>query len=235
MDIAQDIYGILTKRRYNRDEPFLKEQIILRISKFVKLKKPIKLVGFWGIGQKDHPNWADLASCKFLDELRSEIKAIYSPGIEFVFIFAKGHGVHNGIKQIMIESYVKDIVAIFEKYDFKWVDLNELWKKYDISLEKIENLTTKKQEGWWGKVKQASLIEHNAKKRNRRLESKEAAQMYYIMRDLEKEMLEAEFSDAIFHAFSDSRLRSVLPNMPTLYFYARKGWSDTPWFVTKEK
>jgi len=55
------------------------------------------------------------------------------------------------------------------------------------------------------------------------------------MRDLEKKMLEKEFADAIFYTFSDSKWKCVLPNLPTSYFYSRKGWSDAPWFITGEK
>ena len=71
--------------------------------------------------------------------------------------------------------------------------------------------------------------------RNQHLNPKIAAQKYFIMRSLEKEMIEKEFSNSIFHAFSNSRLRNVLPNLPTLYLYSRNGWSDTPWFITKDK
>jgi hypothetical protein len=51
------------------------------------------------------------------------------------------------------------------------------------------------------KVENHQTIEKNAKNRNSRLSSKEAAQKYYIMRDLEKEMLEKEFPNSIFHTF----------------------------------
>ena len=55
------------------------------------------------------------------------------------------------------------------------------------------------------------------------------------MRDLEKEMLEKEFSGFIFHAFTNSNLKNVLPNMPTLYFYSKLGRFKAPWFIVSEK
>jgi len=124
---------------------------------------------------------------------------------------------------------------IFKKFDFKFIYLDPLWKKYGINFEKIDAIFGQQEKNWWSKIENHKMIENNAKNRNTRLSQKIAAQKYYIMRSVEKEMLEKEFSDSIFHAFSDSKLREVLPNLPTLYFYARKGWSDTPWFVTEER
>ncbi len=235
MTVEEEVYEILTKKSYNRDEPYLQDKLKERFHDFISHNKPIKLVGFWGVGPKQKPNWADLASGEFLQKLDDEVKKVYLPGIEFTFIFATLHGVHNGISRESIDSYTTEMEKIFQKFKFKFIYLDSLWKKYKISFKKIDSLFERKEKTWWSKVENHSVIEHNAQNRNQRLSPKIAAQKYYIMRDLEKEMLEKEFSDSIFHAFSDSRLRNVLPNLPTLYFYARRGWSDTPWFVTTEK
>ena len=235
MDKVSEIYAVLKKRRYNREKPYLTEDLKARLTYFVENDLSIKLVGFWGVGFKEKANWSDKASCEFLLQLNNEVKLIYPKGIRFVFIFATMHGIHNGVEKSTINSYVDDIKVLFEKYSFESIYLETLWEKYGISFEKINELFDKKSADWWEKVENAELIETNAKNRNERLTSREAAQKYFIMRTLEKDMLEKEFPESIFHAFSDSRLREVLPDMPTLYFYARKGWSDTPWFVTGEK
>lgn len=230
-----EIYDIITKKRYNRDEPNLKKKVIDRIKRFVSKQKTIKLVGFWGVGPKEKHNWTDIASCEFLEKLNKEVKKVYNPGIKFIFIFATQHGIHNGIEKKTINSYTKDIEKLFKKFSFKYIYLEKLWEKYNINFEKIDKIFKDKKRGWWEMVENHQTIEKNAENRNLRLSSEEGAQKYYIMRDLEKEMLEKEFPDSIFHAFADPKLKGVLPNMPTLYFYSRKGWSDTPWFVTKEK
>lgn len=234
MIIESKVYEILTKKRYNRDEPYLKNKLKERFDYFISKNMPIKLIGFWGVGFKNKPNWAEVASCEFLAQLNDEVKTIYAPGIEFTFIFATLHGIHNGITRENIDSYTKEMEKIFNKFGFKFIYLDSLWKKYGISFEKIDAIFEQKQENWWTKISNHKIIEKNAQNRNQRLDSKIAAQKYFIMRDLEKEMFEKEFSDFIFHAFSDSKLRNVLPNMPTLYFYSRRGWSDTPWFVIKD-
>ena len=235
MNKELEIYKIITKKSYNREEPNLKNKVIERIKSFVINQKPIKLVGFWGVGFKSKPNWADMTSCEFLDNLNFEVKKVYSPGIEFIFIFANQHGIHNGISKDSIISYTKNMEKIFRKFGFNYIYLDYLWKQYNISFEKIDRILKNKPKGWWCQVENHLIIEKNAENRNLRLSPKEGAQKYYIMRDIEKEMIEKEFSDSIFHAFADPRLKSVLPDMPTLYFYSRKGWSDTPWFVTKDK
>lgn len=233
LSLEERIFEILTRKNYNRDAPYLKDSLKERIHSFVAMNKPIKLVGFWGVGPKNNPNWADMASCEFLFNLNEEIKKIYHLGVEFIFIFATLHGVHNGIPIKTINSYTKKMEILFKKFGFKFVYLDTLWKKYGISFKKIDTLFLKKEDSWWSNVENAKMIEENAKNRNQRLNPKIAAQKYYIMRTLEKEMFEKEFSDSIFHAFSDSRLRNVLPDLPTLYLYGRKGWSNAPWFITE--
>ncbi len=231
MNNGAKIYAAIFTRKYCRDEPYQKDRLIELFNCFVADRQPIKLIGFWGVGSKSSPNSADLATCEFMNELNCEVKKVYSLGIEFTFIFATLHGIHNGYGEKTIKSYCTGMEKIFAKFNFKFIYLDTLWKKYGLSFEKIDDIFKNKPNGWWDKIENASLIETNAKNRNQRLPPKIAAQKYYIMRDLEKEMLEKEFSDSIFNAFADSRLRGVLPHLPTLYLYARRGWSNTPWFV----
>jgi len=233
-EIVEKIYSILIKKRYNRDDPSMTDNLQQRLTDFVGDNKPIKLIGFWGVGPKQHKNWADDASCRFLNELNQEIKKIYAPGIEFKFIFAINHGIHNGYSPTVFLTYVKDVIRLFDKYSFKYIYLNDLWQEYDINFEKINQLWKKQPKGWWNNIKNRELIEKNASNRNIHLDPITGAQKYFIMRSLEKKILEKEFPDSIFHSFSDSRLRNVLPDLPTLYFYAREGWSDVPWFVVGE-
>lgn len=234
MTVEAKIYELLIKKKYNRNEPYLKDELKKRIYYFISQNKPINLVGFWGVGPKHDPNWADLASCEFLAKLNEEVKKIYPQGIEFTFIFATLHGIHNGIAKDSIKHYTMEMEKIFKKFNFNFIYLEPLWKKYNITFERIDSIFEKKDTHWWDTIQNNKLIETNAKNRNQRLSPRLAAQKYYIMRDLEKEMFEKEFPRAIFHAFSDPSLRNVLPNLPTLYFYSRRGWSDTPWFITHE-
>ena len=50
------VFEILTKKRYNRDEPYLKNKLKERFHYFISHNKPIKLIGFWGVGPKSKPN-----------------------------------------------------------------------------------------------------------------------------------------------------------------------------------
>lgn len=231
MNVASKVYETLRKKRYSRDQPFLENKLKETISYCIKKNKPIKLIGFWGVGPKTQANWADEATGEFLARLNEEIRTIYPPGIKFTFIIATLHGIHNGINSETIKSYSKSIESIFKKYNFKFIYLDPLWKKYHISFKKVDKILEQQPRRWWSNIENHEVIEINAKKRNKRLKYKIAAKKYYLFRNLEKEMFEKEFPTSIFFAFADSILRNIFPKMPTLYFYSRKGWSDAPWFV----
>lgn len=229
---AAQICEILQKRRYRRDSAYLQDKMMERVKSFIEDNEPIKLVGLWGFGAKEKTDWADETSCTLLAGLNEEVRKIHPAGIEFIFVFAIPHALFNGIEKDKIESYKKSVEELFKKYRFKYLDATSLWEKYGVTFEKIEKVFCSKENGWWDGVKNAGLLEMKAKNRNVALSSKVAAKKYYIMRCLEKGILEEEFKDAIFHTFTDSGMRSVLPSMPTLYFYGiKRGRSDAPWFV----
>lgn len=230
-DVVSDILAVFKKRRYSRGTPHNAEEMAARLTRSIVRNEPIKLVGFWGVGPKPGPNRADEESCAFLNRLNDDIKKVYAPGIEFTFILAMEHGIYNGYQPEAIQSYTTGIQRLFGLYGFQYIHLSSLWKKYDISFEKIEHRFSAMPDGWWEEIGERHVIERNAANRNMRLPARLAAQRYFIMRQLEKKMFELEFPDHIFHAFSDPTLKDVLPDMPTLYLFSRNKWSNTPWFA----
>lgn len=232
MDLVSAICEILTKRKYNRSRAPLEEGVANCVSQSVNANTPIRLVGFWGAGQKTTRGSADEKSCLFFAKLNEEIKKIYPLGLEFTFIFATKHAEHNGYIGKGVDSYIQSVAEIFDEYSFKYVFLNNLWDKYGISFEKIDSVWTAKASDWWDSVSEKDSIEEKAGHRNKKYDAMTAAQKYYIMRDLEKDMLQTEFKGYIFHAFADPTMKQVLPNMPTLYFWGTEKWrSDAPWFM----
>ena len=58
-NLPEKIYKLLTKKKYNRGEPFLQGYILDLINISITKNEPIKLIGYWGAGPKNKPNWAD--------------------------------------------------------------------------------------------------------------------------------------------------------------------------------
>src|SRR3990167_8948215 len=167
-EYIEKIIEKLKGRKYNRERQQTKEQDYENaISYWVRKQLPILLVGFWGIGTKEKANKIDEASCKFLSELNNEIKEVYQPGIKFMFIFATQHARHNGIKEETMQIYIQGIKKLFKKYDFDYIYLEELWNKYKISFDSIDNIWKQKPKGWWEETIGREIIEKNAQIRNK--------------------------------------------------------------------
>ena len=230
--IQAKVYEILTKKRFCRDAPSRRPQLQGIIALAIRKGHPIPLVGFWGIGGKTRTSESDEACCEFLCSLRSQVQAVYPPGIRFMFIFATQHAVFNGYREDSIASYMGSVKSLFGKYVFEWVSLDGLWQKYGITLKLVDSIVASRPKAWWSRVRNHELLEKSASKRSKKKDSKEAAMRYYIFRRLESPMLQTEFKGWVFHTFSEAQLKNVLPSMPTLYLYATgKGRSESPWFI----
>jgi len=227
----EDILEIINKKRFRRDIPYKIDEVF-KLS--IIENKPIKMVGFWGIGTKGDPDKIDLEAIKHLQNLMKQVKDIFEPGLEFTFIIADKHGEMNGVPKELAEKYADSISKILLKNRFKVIWLSSLWEKYNISREKIKEELSKKSSEWWKRIENKELLLENASKFNHNKKPQDAVKFYLVMRELEKSMLEKEFNDYIFQTYSDSKMQMVLPNMSKIYMYARKGWSNAPWFC-KEK
>lgn len=232
MNIENIIFNEITRKKFNRDIVYKKKSIIDTIKKYTSEDKAIKLIWFWWVWAKKEANIYDIKSCENLYNLNKNIKRVYPKWLDMSFIFSTKHWEFNWYKRENIDLYVDSIKQIFNKLNFKYINLDDLWQKYEISIEKINNIYLNKEDKWWNNIENTDKIELNADKINKVYSKKEAAKKYFIMRDLEKNILEKEFKNYIFNTFSDSSMRWVLPDMATIYLYGIKKWSSqAPWFI----
>ncbi|MFH1848640.1 MAG: asparagine synthase-related protein [archaeon] len=225
------ILSVFMKKRYRRDRPTNTDKMLDRIKIAVDSNEPIRIIGFWGYGTKKRANPADIEACDHIKSLAHEIEEVYPPGLEVSYVFATKHAEFNGVQRSVIGSYTRDIRSLYRRYGFRHAELGDLWKRHGISFEKIEKTLSDMPVGWWGSVPAHKRIEKNARKHNKLLTPKDAAMRYYIMRELEREIFEKGFNRYLFHTYNDSTFNPILPRMPIIHLYARKGWANSPWFV----
>lgn len=225
------ILKIMTSRRYSRDGPENQNKIRKLIEDAILKGKPIKLVGFWGVGEKLSANSSERETLEFFNSLNNGIKEIYEKGLEFTFVLADSHGFFNGIDENVIKNYCKSVIKLFEKFNYRYIFLSDLWKKWDLNMKKIDLELRSQPKDWWENINNSKLLEERSKNHYLNDDYKLGAKKYFIMRKLENRHIIREFSNSIFHTFSDSKFKNLLPKMPIVYLYSRKGWSDCPWFM----
>jgi pyoverdine/dityrosine biosynthesis protein Dit1 len=235
MNTSTEILEVLKKGKYRKDHPYQEDKIREKIDSYVLFNSPIKFIAYWGVGAKNNPNWADTATCEFLTEMNNDVKKVYPPGIDFNFVIATPYGFFNGIPEKNVSSYINEMKNIFRNFGFNFMELSSLWEKHGINFERIDAAFKEKEQdpGWWEKIENREILECNSKARNHRYTPIISAKKFFIMRQLEKKMQEEEFRNFVFHIFSHSGMRNIMPDIPTLYFFPRKDWSDAPWFVDK--
>lgn len=232
---SDTIIQIFSRGKYSRDKPSHITKMRKLISDSLSRQVPIPLVGFWGVGSKRTPDVMDRETLNHLQELNQEVKKVYPPGLDMLFILADKHGDMNGVSAHAQNTYLKKIDSLLKKSRFKTVLVSTLWNEFSITDRLILEKLRLKQNGWWKKVPHHIFMEHNAARYNSRNNPQTAAKIYYIMRCLERPILQKIFHGYIFHTFSSRHMAEILPKIPTLHLYSRKGWSDVPWFHTKNK
>jgi len=222
-------------RNFRRDYPFLEDKLEEKIVISTKENKPLKLVGFWGAGNKSKVKKDDLDTIGYYKKYLENIKTVFQGKIEVTWILADEHAKNNGYDKKSYDKYLFEIKNILTKNKFKVVYLSDLWKSWKINHKMIDEVAKQKTINWWNGINIAKQLEEQAKGRYKKEDYLKGAKKYYIMRKLEKRFMEKDFRNSIFFAFSDGQMQSIYPKLPTLYLYTiNRGVSEVPWFENQK-
>ncbi len=229
----EKILDIINDSSIRREYPYQEDKLLKVIENAVHEQKPVQLFGFWGAGPKDTPDDHDINTINHLKKYLDKIGQVYQYGVEVTFILADKHGESNGYESQKIDSYLKKIKEILEQVGIKTIYLSELWKKYDLTTERVNTVFTSRETGWWEKISINNQLKNLALKYYAGDNVLYGAQKYYIVRKLEKEILEKEFNNHVFFVYGNSLAQQIYPDIPTLYFCTEKKYAgDIPWFNT---
>ncbi|MFH0856948.1 MAG: L-tyrosine/L-tryptophan isonitrile synthase family protein [bacterium] len=213
--------------KYKRAHPSKIQEMGKIIEDCAMKNIPIPLVGYWSIGNKSLPDKNEYAALSYLDELRNNVRKIYGPGIKITFIISDLHAKNNLIPDEKIKSYTEEIEKILANSGFSTIRLSELYKKYNLSIKKI-NCCGKI---WWLFFPLKNILVKQAARVSLREDKNLCARQYALMRIAESKILEKEYKDYIFITYSSPLFKSLHPRLPTLYLYSiKKGCSEAPWF-----
>lgn len=228
---ADKVLDIVNDRSMRREYPYREDRLVELIAKKLQAKEPLNLFGFWGAGPKKHADGHDVDTLDHLEKYVVKLNKGYTNGVTITFIIADKHAENNQYDKSNFESYLKDITGEMTKRGFKTVLLSELWAKYGLTAEKVVSELDSKPKGWWQKVSIAKKLEERSDENFNGTDKLLGAQRYYVLRDMEKPILENEFKDSIFFVYGDSLAQQIYPDMPTLYFFTEKVYYSTcPWF-----
>ena len=212
--INNEVLELLKSKKYNRAEPYRLEELI---------GEKLEFVMFWGTLGKVIVDGEDIKSIVFLREFKEEIEKRTKEKVRIKIILADSHAKMNKMDRIKIYTYLQNIKEILEGSGFETIYLGILWKKWGLNLKKINDKSDKIEN------KKLEEILKNASKKYYKGENKKGHNKYYNMRKTEKRYLEKEFKNHIFLTYNNPLFREILPNMPTLYIYSKKGFSRPPW------
>jgi ABC-type nitrate/sulfonate/bicarbonate transport system substrate-binding protein len=225
------ILDTLNSRNMRKEYPFLEHELRKVIQQAQDGQKSLKLFGFWGAGGKSNIDSSDVKTIEHISQYKNNLDSTYSLGSDFKFILADMHGINNGYNVDNVNSYLKEVKELLDQKGIKTIYLSELWDKWDFSFEKVKDAVDSKPKDWWKSISIARQLEHKSNNNFTGDDVILGAQKYYVLRELEKPLLEKEFDDYIFFVYGDSVSQQILPTKPTLYLFTeKKGYSVLPWF-----
>ncbi len=231
VSIVDPVIEKINSREYRRDFPFLEDVLEKNIIKSLNNKTPLEFVGFWGAGEKEAIDNHDKNALRYFKSYIENIKSVFAPEIKITWILSDAHAKNNGYAEEKYTKYLEQIKVALEEAGFQVIYLSQLWEKWNLKEQDIQESLEKQEKNWWSKVAIAAQLEKQAQKRFKMDDFVFGAQKYYIMRKLEKPHLEKEFKDCVFFSFNDGQTQSLLPKLPSIYLYSEnRGISDVPWF-----
>jgi len=228
--LEDKIIKILSSNRLSRDIPYKEDEMVKIVGESIKDKKPISLVGFWGASNKKDLNKNDIIALNNFENINIEIKKLYKPGIEYIFILADEHARANNFHKEHYAKYLNLISKKLKEYKFKSILLSSIWEEYNLD-DRLINLKLKnlKDKDWKDLVNYKAL-EKSAKNRGLDNHTKEAKR-YFVQRKIESSFISKKFPNMIYFTYSEDIHQNIFPESPTLYFWVSgSGHTKSPWF-----
>jgi asparagine synthase (glutamine-hydrolysing) len=231
-DYIQSIIKVFTANKFKKDHPFLEEKLYEIIKSSVENNVSIPLFMFWWCSEKKSINERDIATLDYLNQLQVDLKEVYPPGYVLTLILADEHWLNNSYALDDIHSYFHSLIPELDAREIKYIYLSTLFQKYNFNRnEQLTEIQTSLSDNWREEVSIKRYLEETAAKNYNGENSVYGAQQYYLLRTLEKSLLEKFFVWQVFLTYSWNYIQSILPYMPTLYLFTEKKWySELPWF-----
>ncbi len=228
----QSIIDAFSSNKFKKCHPFLEERMYEIVQKAVKANDKIPLFMFWWCSQKNTINEHDISTLEYISKLQESIKEVYAPGFSLTVLLADEHWLNNWYLLEDINNYHNSLIPELDKRQVPYVHLSTVYKlQWFDRVQEIKNARKDLSNNWWEEVSIRRYIESTANKHYNWSDPIFGAQQYYLLRVLEKPLLQTHFAGHIFVTYSGNNVQQVLPYMPTLYIFTEKKWySELPWF-----
>lgn len=230
-ELQKTIYNILKgNRSVKRAAPSHPEVLEKIISDSIKNNLPIPIFQYWWMGARHVPWKYEDACFQNLQKTFEEISGIYEPWTSLSLIFCDTHMEINGFSEDHRISYLQVLIPMATSYGWQVTCMSEFTT---LSLKDFHTKVREKVKDFpipeW--LQEKLLI--SASRRPIRDDFQAAAEEYWTVNVLEREIIEQFFSNQIFLTFNDSKDDILFSDtLGILHWYPiKKGRTDKPWFL----
>ena len=191
--------------------------------------QPVEFVLYWGKGRRSTIAAPDLQCLDYLAAFAHRVKAAYAPGALVTLVCTDTHAALNGHPGSAAARYFEDIACAGGERGFKCCKLGDLVANFR-NVVRAADRTHRPPETMERLTRCASRWYRGDGT------ARDGATAYFDMNMVEKQVIEAGFSQAIFITFNGSEHRELFPDrLAVFYMYSlRKGFGVKPWFVDVE-
>jgi hypothetical protein len=235
-NLARKLIATFDRYEYRKAQSPDIDEIREQVDRAIRHGSPVQFVGFWGVGTRTALADPDIQALGRLGHLLKRLNEVVEgvpTNVSMMLWLADVHGRGNGISDIGMDQYFKEVTALAASYKIETQRLSEIWLRAEIPADAADILqrAPKVQDMWERFPLQEDLI----RQANTRCQCPENPELcafrYYCTRLAENPALARMFEGCIQFTYSRPTHIDLLPKLPTLFWHSTKaGRSAMPWF-----
>lgn len=232
-EAAASAVAALTARRFRRSPCYKEPELRNAIQAALMSRRPLQFLMFWGCGRRAFAAGPDHMAIEALGDLLRAVEEAAPIEARVDIVFTDGHATNNGHSISHYRSYFHSVEQAAAHLNASFRLESDVWRRGDLSKEMVSALERAPEfKAKWDAFALRDRFLLQASRHSAMADRVAAARHYYATCLLEREVLKAQYENAVFLTYNGPEFNECFPDLPTLYVYpGPRGRTDKPWFV----
>lgn len=231
--LAKEIVQAFSRSKYARARSPDHEEILRIVQERLIEERPLRFVGYWGVGNRPDVEWPDLRTLERLREILDSIDERAGRRLtELTLVLADVHGRCNEVPEATMQSYFDQVIERGTALGFEFDRLSDHWTKAGLDFRDVTGAPSDEEFlARWRTLPQRDMLIRQASPRCPPGRSpEEHAQRYYRVCMAENPFVARAYEGWVSFTYNGPEYKPLLPDLPLVCWHSRKrGVAHKPW------